>query len=97
MMRRAPQPITACVHGAASGGGFALALGADVRLPDQPAPSAALSPAVQESKIFQEPDDLVRPHGPAMSEVFARKMLRRPHRRSSSSARERRITIRTDL
>jgi enoyl-CoA hydratase len=32
MMRRAPQPIVACVHGAACGGGFALALGADVRL-----------------------------------------------------------------
>jgi enoyl-CoA hydratase len=32
MMRRAPQPIIACVHGAASGGGFALALGADVRI-----------------------------------------------------------------
>ena len=32
MMRRAPQPIIACVHGAASGGGFALALAADVRL-----------------------------------------------------------------
>ena len=30
MMRRAPQPIIACVHGAACGGGFALALGADV-------------------------------------------------------------------
>jgi enoyl-CoA hydratase len=32
MMRRAPQPIIACVHGAASGGGFALALASDVRL-----------------------------------------------------------------
>jgi enoyl-CoA hydratase/carnithine racemase len=32
MMRRAPQPIIACVHGAACGGGFALALGSDVRL-----------------------------------------------------------------
>jgi enoyl-CoA hydratase len=32
LMRRAPQPIIACVQGAASGGGFALALGADVRL-----------------------------------------------------------------
>ncbi|HSD11132.1 MAG TPA: enoyl-CoA hydratase-related protein [Candidatus Binatia bacterium] len=32
MMRRSPQPIIACVHGAASGGGFALALGADVRI-----------------------------------------------------------------
>jgi enoyl-CoA hydratase len=32
LMRRAPQPIVACVHGAACGGGFALALGADVRL-----------------------------------------------------------------
>lgn len=32
LMRRAPQPIVACVHGAASGGGFALALAADVRL-----------------------------------------------------------------
>jgi len=32
MMRRAPQPIIACVQGAACGGGFALALGADVRI-----------------------------------------------------------------
>jgi enoyl-CoA hydratase len=32
LMRRAPQPIVACVHGAASGGGFALALASDVRL-----------------------------------------------------------------
>jgi enoyl-CoA hydratase/carnithine racemase len=32
MMRRAPQPIIAAVHGAACGGGFALALGADVRV-----------------------------------------------------------------
>ena len=32
MMRRAPQPIIAAVHGAACGGGFALALGADVRI-----------------------------------------------------------------
>jgi len=32
MMRRAPQPIIACVHGAAAGGGFALALASDVRL-----------------------------------------------------------------
>ena len=31
-MRNAPQPIIALVHGAASGGGFALALGADVRI-----------------------------------------------------------------
>jgi len=32
LMRRAPQPIIACVHGPACGGGFALALGADVRI-----------------------------------------------------------------
>ena len=32
LMRRAPQPFIACVHGAASGGGFALALASDVRL-----------------------------------------------------------------
>jgi len=32
MMRRAPQPFIACVHGAACGGGFALALASDVRL-----------------------------------------------------------------
>ncbi len=32
LMRRAPQPIIAAVHGPACGGGFALALGADVRL-----------------------------------------------------------------
>ncbi len=31
-MRRLPQPVIACVHGSASGGGFALALAADVRL-----------------------------------------------------------------
>jgi len=31
-MRRAPQPVIACVHGAASGGGFAIALAADVRI-----------------------------------------------------------------
>ena len=32
LMRRAPQPIIAAVQGAAAGGGFALALGSDVRL-----------------------------------------------------------------
>jgi len=32
MMRRAPQPIIACVQGPACGGGFALALASDVRL-----------------------------------------------------------------
>jgi enoyl-CoA hydratase len=32
MMRRLPQPVIACVHGPACGGGFALALAADVRL-----------------------------------------------------------------
>ena len=32
MMRRAPQAIIACVHGPACGGGFALALAADVRI-----------------------------------------------------------------
>lgn len=32
LMRRAPQPIIACVQGPACGGGLALALGADVRL-----------------------------------------------------------------
>jgi enoyl-CoA hydratase/carnithine racemase len=31
-MRRCPQPIIALVHGAASGGGFAFALAADVRI-----------------------------------------------------------------
>ena len=31
-MRRAPQPIIALIHGAASGGGFALALASDIRL-----------------------------------------------------------------
>src|SRR5690606_20344140 len=32
LMRRAPQPIIAAVRGAAAGGGFAIALAADVRL-----------------------------------------------------------------
>ncbi len=32
LMRRAPQPIIAAVHGAAAGGGFAIALAADVRV-----------------------------------------------------------------
>jgi enoyl-CoA hydratase/carnithine racemase len=31
-MRACPQPIIACINGIASGGGFALALGADIRL-----------------------------------------------------------------
>lgn len=31
-MRRCPQPIISCVHGPASGGGFALALASDVRI-----------------------------------------------------------------
>jgi enoyl-CoA hydratase len=32
LMRRAPQPVVAAVHGAACGGGFAMALAADVRI-----------------------------------------------------------------
>jgi len=32
LMRRCPQPIVALVHGAAAGGGFALALAADIRI-----------------------------------------------------------------
>ncbi|HVP30911.1 MAG TPA: enoyl-CoA hydratase-related protein [Myxococcota bacterium] len=32
LMRRAPQPIVACVQGPACGGGFALALASDVRI-----------------------------------------------------------------
>lgn len=32
LMRRAPQPIIACVHGPACGGGFAIALASDVRI-----------------------------------------------------------------
>ncbi len=32
LMRRAPQPFIACVQGPACGGGFALALGSDVRI-----------------------------------------------------------------
>ena len=31
-MRRAPQPIVSLIHGAASGGGFALALASDIRI-----------------------------------------------------------------
>merc|ERR1719150_601378 len=31
-MRACPQPIIACVHGYAMGGGFAISLGADIRL-----------------------------------------------------------------
>jgi enoyl-CoA hydratase len=31
-LRRIPQPVIACVHGSASGGGFALALASDVRI-----------------------------------------------------------------
>lgn len=31
-MHRAPQPFIACIHGAACGGGFALALASDVRI-----------------------------------------------------------------
>jgi enoyl-CoA hydratase/carnithine racemase len=42
-MRRCPQPIVACVHGAAAGGGLALALAADVRLA---APSARMNVAM---------------------------------------------------
>lgn len=36
-MRRCPQPIVALVHGAATGGGFSLALAADVRIAAQSA------------------------------------------------------------
>ena len=37
LMRRAPQPIIAAVHGAAAGGGFAIALASDVRVAGQSA------------------------------------------------------------
>lgn len=37
LMRRAPQPIIAAVQGAAAGGGFALALAADVRIASESA------------------------------------------------------------
>jgi enoyl-CoA hydratase len=37
LMRRAPQPIIAAVHGPACGGGFAMALAADVRIAGQSA------------------------------------------------------------
>jgi len=37
LMRRAPQPIVAAVRGAASGGGFAMALAADVRVASETA------------------------------------------------------------
>ncbi|MBI4272129.1 MAG: enoyl-CoA hydratase/isomerase family protein [Candidatus Rokubacteria bacterium] len=42
-MRRCPQPIVCLVHGAATGGGFALALAADVRIA---APSARMNVAM---------------------------------------------------
>lgn len=42
-MRRCPQPIIALVHGAAAGGGFGLALAADVRFA---APSARMNVAM---------------------------------------------------
>lgn len=42
-MRRCPQPIICLVHGAATGGGFGLALAADVRLA---APSARMNAAM---------------------------------------------------
>jgi len=41
-MRRCPQPIVACVNGAAAGGGFALALASDVRVAT---PSARMNAA----------------------------------------------------
>lgn len=41
-MRRCPQPIVACVNGAAAGGGFALALASDVRIAT---PSARMNAA----------------------------------------------------
>jgi len=41
-MRRAPQPIVALVNGAASGGGFALALASDIRMAS---PSARMNSA----------------------------------------------------
>jgi enoyl-CoA hydratase len=37
LMRRAPQPIIAAVHGAVAGGGFAIALASDVRVAGQSA------------------------------------------------------------
>src|SRR5690606_14511320 len=36
-MRRCPQPIVSLVHGAAAGGGFALALASDIRIAGQSA------------------------------------------------------------
>ena len=36
LMRRCPQPIIALIQGAAAGGGFALALAADIRIMPNP-------------------------------------------------------------
>ena len=52
-MRRCPQPIISIVQGAASGGGFALALASDIRLatPDADAPPPLATDRVRSGRV----------------------------------------------